>query len=100
KEGKVRAVGQTAYTVDDFQRAVPVLKPDVLQNKASLRYDEFIGPGSSMQALMKEHGCSFVAFGPLDQGILLDKFDPENPPQFDAGDYRTNRKVFNPQTLR
>ena len=26
---------------------------------------------------------SFVAFGPLQRGILLDKFDPENPPRFD-----------------
>src|SRR5262245_5562842 len=31
KEGKVRAVGQSAYTVEDFERAVPVVKPDVLQ---------------------------------------------------------------------
>ena len=100
KEGKVRAVGQSAYSVEDFQRAVPVLKPDVLQNKANLRYDEFIRPGSPMQALMAAHGCTFVAFGPLDQGILLDKFDPDKPPTFVEGDYRTNRKDFNPQTLR
>jgi aryl-alcohol dehydrogenase-like predicted oxidoreductase len=100
KEGKVRAVGQSAYSVDDFARALPVLKPDVCQNKANLRYDEFIRPGSPMQALLKEYGCSFVAFGPLDQGILLDKFDPEKPPKFDEGDYRSNRKDFSPDALR
>lgn len=100
KEGKVRAVGQSAYTIDDFERAVPVLKPDVLQNKANLRYDDFIRPGSPLQALMAKHGCTFVGFGPLDQGILLDKFDPDNPPKFDEGDYRGARKDFNPQTLR
>ncbi|MDX2016979.1 MAG: aldo/keto reductase [Planctomycetota bacterium] len=100
KEGKVRAIGQSAYSVDDFARALPVLKPDVCQNKANLRYDEFIRPGSPMQALLKEYGCSFVAFGPLDQGILLDKFDPEKPPKFDEGDYRTNRKDFSPDALR
>ena len=49
---------------------------------------------------MKEHGCTFVAFGPLDQGILLDKFDPERPPKFEEGDYRRNRKDFSPETLR
>lgn len=100
KEGKVRAVGQSAYGDDDFERAVPVLKPDVLQSKANLRSDDFIRAGSRCQILMKKHGCTFVAFGPLDQGILLDKFDPENPPKFDEGDYRTGRKDFNPQTLR
>jgi aryl-alcohol dehydrogenase-like predicted oxidoreductase len=99
KEGKVRAIGQSAYSVEDFERALPVVKPDVLQNKANLRYDEFVRPASRMQQLMREHKCSFVAFGPLDQGILLDKFDPDNPPKFD-GEYRANRKDFTPETLR
>jgi len=99
KEGKVRAVGQSAYTDDDFERAVPVLRPDVLQNKANLRADDFIRPGSRCQALMEKHGCTFVAFGPLDQGILLDKFDPDAPPTFDEGDYRANRKDFTRDTL-
>lgn len=98
-EGKVRAVGQSAYTDEDFERAIPVLKPHVLQNKANLRYDPFIRPGSRVPALMAEHGCTFVAFGPLDQGILLDKFDPANPPKFAEGDYRHNRQDFNAATL-
>jgi aryl-alcohol dehydrogenase-like predicted oxidoreductase len=100
KEGKVRAIGQSAYSDDDFARAIPVVKPHVLQNKANLRYDDFIRPGCALQRLMKEHQCAFVAFGPLDQGVLLDKFDPEKPPAFGDGDYRNNRKDFNPATLR
>lgn len=100
KEGKVRSVGQSAYSDDDFERAVPILRPHVLQNKANLRADDFIKPGSRCQALMEKHGCTFVAFGPLDQGILLDKFDPDNPPKFVEGDYRSNRKDFAPQALR
>jgi myo-inositol catabolism protein IolS len=100
KEGKVRAVGQSAYTDEDFERAVPVVKPDALQCKANLRYDVFIRPGCRLQNLMREHGCTLVGFGPLDQGILLDKFDPEQPPKFEEGDYRASRKDFNPQTLK
>ncbi|QQS07858.1 MAG: aldo/keto reductase [Phycisphaerales bacterium] len=99
KEGKVVAIGQSAYTDEDFERVVPVLRPHILQNKANLRYDDFLRPGSRLQSLMKTHVCAFVAFGPLDQGILLDKFDPANPPKFDEGDYRANRKDFNPNTL-
>jgi myo-inositol catabolism protein IolS len=99
KEGKIRAIGQSAYTDEDFARAIPVLKPDVLQNKANLRYDPFIRPGCVLQKLMDQHGCTFVAFGPLDQGILLDKFDPANPPKFSEGDYRNNRKDFASATL-
>ena len=100
KEGKVRAIGQSAYTIEDFERAIPVVKPQVLQNKANLRYDDFIRPGSRMQELMEKYNCVFVAFGPLDQGILLDKFDAEKPPAFEEGDYRRSRKDFAPETLR
>ncbi len=99
KEGKVRAIGQSAYSDDDFERAVPVLRPHVLQNKANLRYGDFIRQGSRCRRLCEQHGCTFVAFGPLDQGILLDKFDPANPPAFEPGDYRANRKDFNAATL-
>ncbi|HYF16185.1 MAG TPA: aldo/keto reductase [Phycisphaerales bacterium] len=98
--GKVRAVGQSGYGEDDFERVVPVVKPDVLQAKANLRFDGSLRPGSRMQRLMDAHGCSFVAFGPLDQGILLDKFDPDRPPAWEQGDYRASRKDFNPRTLR
>jgi len=100
KAGKVRAVGQSAYTDDDFERAVPIVKPDVLQSRANLRFDGPIQPGSRIQKLMEKHGCTFVAFGPLDQGILLDKFDPDNPPKFGEGEYRATRKDFAPESLR
>ncbi len=100
KAGKVRAIGQSAYSDEDFERAIPVVKPDVLQNKANLRFDAPIRPGSKVQQLMDKHGCTFVAFGPLDQGILLDKFDPDSPPKFGAGEVRANRKDFAPETLR
>ncbi|MEL7484997.1 MAG: aldo/keto reductase, partial [Planctomycetota bacterium] len=90
-EGKVRAVGQSAYTDDDFARAIPVVKPAVLQSRSSMLFQECIEPGCRVQQLMDEHGCSFVAFSPLGQGLLLDKFDPENPPEFEPGDIRGQR---------
>ncbi len=90
-EGKVRAVGQSAYSDADFARAIPVVKPDVLQSWANMIQDNFIAPGCEVQRLMDEHVCSFVAFSPLRQGVLLDKFDPENPPSFEAGDIRGQR---------
>lgn len=90
-EGKVRAVGQSAYSDEHFARAIPVVKPDVLQSWASMLQDNFIEPGCNVQQLMDEHGCSFVAFSPLGQGLLLDKFDPENPPEFEPGDIRGQR---------
>ena len=98
-EGKVRAVGQSAYSDDDFARAIPVVKPAALQSWANMLKPNFIEPGARLPALMNEHRCSFIAFGPLGQGLLLDKFDPKNPPKFDEGDVRGNNTAFTADEL-
>ena len=100
KEGKVRLKGQSAYNDADFQRAVPVVKPQVLQSWANALRPNFIKPDSVVGKLLAEHQMSFVAFSPLQQGILLDKFDPEIPPRFDEGDIRRTDKRFQPEFLR
>jgi myo-inositol catabolism protein IolS len=100
KEGKVRVKGQSAYSAEDFERAVPVVKPAVLQSWAHALDTQFITPGSPVANLLEKYSMSFVAFSPLCQGILLDKFDPENPPQFEAGDHRQGDKRFTPEYLR
>jgi aryl-alcohol dehydrogenase-like predicted oxidoreductase len=94
KEGKVRIKGQSAYSADDFERAVPVVKPEVLQSWAHALDDQFIREGSRLQALMEKHNLSFVAFSPLAQGRLLDKYDPANPPTFEFGDNRKGNSGF------
>lgn len=99
-EGKVRVIGQSSYSDAGFQRSVELLKPQVFQSWASMLFDNFICPGSRVQELMREHGVDFVAFSPLAQGLLLDKFDPENPPKFDKGDIRGGSEDFNQERLR
>jgi myo-inositol catabolism protein IolS len=100
KEGKVRIKGQSAYSADDFERAVPVVKPMVLQSWAHALDTQFITPGSRVAALLEKHKMSFVAFSPLCQGVLLDKFDPDHPPQFEAGDHRRESSRFSAESLR
>jgi myo-inositol catabolism protein IolS len=99
KEGKIRAIGQSAYSDEGFARSAEVLKPSVFQSWANLIEDNFIRPGAPVANLMAEHSISFVAFGPLGKGVLLDKFDPENPPEFEAGDVRANRAEFKGEYL-
>ena len=100
QEGKVRLKGQSAYSDADFQRAVPVVKPAVLQSWGNALRPNFIKPDSVVGKLLAEHRMSFVAFSPMQQGILLDKFDPENPPAFAEGDNRRNHPRFQPDFLR
>ncbi len=99
-EGKIRVIGQSAYSDAGFERSVEVLRPQVFQSWASMLFDNFIRPGSTVQRLMGERGISFVGFSPLAQGLLLDKFDPENPPSFDAGDVRGGSEDFGQERLR
>lgn len=100
KEGKVRIKGQSAYSHEDFAKAVPVVRPQVLQSWAHAMDTRYIENGSPTAKLLEEYKMSFVAFSPLAQGLLLDKFDPENPPSFDDGDHRRGQERFQPESLR
>ena len=99
KEGKIRIKGQSAYSAEDFERAIPVVKPTVLQSWANAMNKIFIEPGSKVANLLEENELSFVAFSPLNQGLLLDKFDPDNPPVFEGGDHRKGQERFGKEFL-
>jgi myo-inositol catabolism protein IolS len=99
KQGKVRVKGQSAYNAADFHKTVPIVKPAVLQSWAHALDDQFIRPGSPVAKLLEEHTMSFVCFSPLAQGLLLDKYDPANPPTFEPGDHRQNSKAFSAERL-
>lgn len=98
-EGKVRVKGQSAYSTDDFERAIPIVKPAALQSWAHALDDQFVRPGARLQELMTEHSCTFVAFSPLAQGRLLDKFDPAKPPTFEPGDHRQTNSSFSADAI-
>lgn len=99
REGKIRIKGQSAYSIADFERAVPVVRPTVLQGRAHALEDRLIAEGSPLQALMEREKLSFVAFSPLAQARLLDKYDPANPPQFEPGDTRKANPAFSGEEL-
>ena len=98
-EGKVRVKGQSAYSADDFEKLVPKVQPAVLQSWAHALDDQFVRPDSRVSKLMETHDLSFVAFSPLAQARLLDKYNPENPPQFEDGDNRKGSDGFKPEAI-
>ncbi len=99
-EGKIRAVGFSSYTQKEFKRYIPIIKPDVVQCWAHLMDYHFVAKKSPLQQLCDEHGATIVGFQPLNQGLLLNKFDPDNPPQFGEGDHRASLKKFTQDSLR
>ncbi len=98
-EGKVRLIGQSAYSNEDFQKLIPTVKPDVLQSFANAMEKIFIADGSSTRKLMEENKISFVAFRPVGQGLLLDKYHKDNPPKFGDGDHRRGLERFSAEKL-
>ena len=99
EEGKIRLKGLSAYSEDDFERLVPRIRPNVLQSWANALDDHFIREGSRVQKVMDIHDLSFVAFSPLAQGRLLDKYNPNHPPQFELGDHRKGNQGFSAEAL-
>lgn len=99
EEGKIRLVGQSAYSHEDFQKLVPKVKPDVLQSYANAMERIFIDERSPTRKLMEENLISFVAFRPIGQGLLLGKYNKDNPPKFEDGDHRKGLSRFSKESL-
>ena len=99
EEGKVRLVGQSAYSHQDFQKLIPKVKPDVMQSWANAMERMFIDEGTPTRTLMDENQISFVAFRPIGQGLLLGKYNKDNPPKFEDGDHRKGLSRFSKESL-
>lgn len=98
-EGKIRLVGQSAYKSSHFAKSVPIVKPTVLQGWAHAMDTRFIESTGIVGQLMAKNRLSFIAFSPLNQGLLLDKYDPAAPPQFESGDHRHKSPKFTKEHL-
>lgn len=99
REGKIRLIGQSAYSTEDFVRLVPKVRPDVLQSWAHALDTSFIAPGTPVRQLLDAEDLSFVAFSPLAQGLLLGKYKPGQVPAFEPGDHRRGSDRFSDHAL-
>lgn len=97
--GKIRVIGQSAYSYQDFVRVCPITRPDVLQFHYNALGSQFDKEETNLFRWAGEQNLGMVIFGPLAQGILLDKFDPENPPKFGDGDIRAGNSAFSREHL-
>ncbi|MDD5230173.1 MAG: aldo/keto reductase [Candidatus Marinimicrobia bacterium] len=98
-EGKLRVLGLSARSDAEFARFIPKIKPTVLQGQASILNDHFVREENPVWNLMKERNMSFVAFSPLEQGLLLNKYRYDRRPDFKEGDHRKRSPRFDPKNL-
>lgn len=99
-EGKIRIIGQSAYSNEDFLKLIPKVNPEVIQSFANPIEKDFINSASPTRKLIEERKISFVAFRPLGEGLLLGKYSSKNPPQFEFGDHRRGLKRFSRENLQ
>jgi aryl-alcohol dehydrogenase-like predicted oxidoreductase len=99
EEGKIRLIGQSAYSNEDFQKLIPKVKPDAIQSYANAMETIFIEENSPTRKLMEDNQISFVAFRPIGQGLLLGKYNKDMPPKFEDGDHRKGLDRFSVESL-
>lgn len=99
KEGKVRSIGQSAYSYEEFNSVCDMTRPDILQLPFAAIRSPFDHPDMNIFAWAEERNLGMVIFGAMMQGLLLDKFDPENPPTFGEGDMRAGWDAFTREGL-
>lgn len=97
--GKIRAIGLSAYTTADFVRLIPKIQPNVVQSWAHIMDEAFIREGTVVQQLLTQNNIPFIAFSPFNQGVLLGKYSAQTPPVFENGDHRQNAPKFSKQAL-
>ena len=100
KEGKIRIIGQSAHKTSHFEKSIPVLKPTVLQSWAHMMDTKFIVENGLVGQLLKKNRLSFIAFSPLNQGILTGKYHGKEAPSFEIGDHRRKSQKFSTNSLR
>ncbi len=94
EEGKIRVIGQSAYSYDQFLRVCPVSQPEVLQLPFNAMQSPFDMPENNIFKWADENDLGVVMFGTYAMGMLLGKYGSQNPPKFEAGDIRGVREIF------
>jgi myo-inositol catabolism protein IolS len=98
-EGKIRVIGQSAYTIEQFKRVCPVSKPEVLQLPYNAMRSPFDSPETDIFNWADEQDLGVVMFGTYAKGLLTGKYDAKKPPTFEHGDIRVNVELFQQEFL-
>lgn len=116
EEGKIRVIGQRgphAYAphringsyqsnnkYDRFLKLASVVKPEVIQVRFNMITPTFDNPATNIFKWAEINNVGVVINKPLGQGLLLGKYDPNDPPVFGPGDHRQRKRWFSSDGLR
>ncbi len=89
EQGKIRAIGVSNFSCDQLQEALRYAPIDSVQPPYSLFWRMH---DAALLPFCQERGIAVLAYSPLAQGILADKFAADH--QFEDGDHRAQHKLF------
>lgn len=91
EEGKVRYIGVSNYNVSEIERALEVSPVQSLQSPYSLvnRYVE-----EDIFSFLESKNIGFLAYSPMQAGLLTGKFTSEKIENLPADDWRKHNKYF------
>jgi myo-inositol catabolism protein IolS len=95
--------GKTKNADEKYERfltTAQLVQPTVIQTRYNMISPTFDQSGTDIFQWAEQHHVGIVINKPLGQGLLLDKYDPEHPPLFQAGDHRRNKRWFQSEGLR
>ncbi|MFP4347589.1 MAG: aldo/keto reductase [Desulfococcaceae bacterium] len=92
EESKIRAIGVSNFSRAQLESASQYARIDSLQPPYSLFWRQ-VETDAMPYCLEKE--ISVLAYSPMAQGILTDKFGAD--PAFEKGDHRAKNKLFQPE---
>ena len=77
-----------------FLKLVEIIDPDVISLRYNMITPTYDKPESDLFRWADENDIGVLIYKPLGQGLLLDKYDFENPPQFSLGDHRRRKNWY------
>lgn len=114
-QGKIRFVGMRAahqyslklekdrksfhISYENFFKFEPFIEPDIVSIRYNILSRHVDSAEIDIFQWAKKKNIGLLLYKPLAQGLLLDKYLPENPPQFSQNDTRSRKKEFSKQAL-
>jgi len=96
KEGKVRYIGVSNYSVEHLKRISPIQVPVSLQPPYSMIKPDF---EQELLPYCKKHNIGVVCYSPMHKGLLTGKITPERMANMAPDDHRRNDPNFNEPKL-
>lgn len=82
-----------------FLRLVELIDPDVISVRYNMISPTYDRPESDIFKWAEDRDIGILIYKPLGQGLLLDKYDLKNPPEFGPEDQRSRKAWFKEKGL-